>query len=398
LLDSSSNSVTGQSISASITGPGLIGLGTSQSGAATGRSLSITGSVGSTNLYYVTVWPDGTSGTSTVTIVAGGLTFTKSITFYGSAAKYVASNITTINKVGTNTGSVTVQVSDAAGNGVSGSTVYASSSATTVATIAATATADSTGLATFDVTGVAAGTATLTFGNSTSSITTTSVVTVGANTVAKIVLAFDKTSYTAGAPVVFTITVTDAAGNPVADNTAAALWSSAGLVASASFGGTALATGTTVALVNGVKTYKLFAPLSGGPVSISATTASASPIATAYQATALSASATVAVDGTLAASIQAALDAANAAADAAAEATDAANAATDAANAAADAADSATAAAQDAADQAGQALAAVNTLATSVAVLIAGIKAQLTSVTNLVIKLIKRVAKLPIKK
>jgi hypothetical protein len=31
-------------------------------------------------------------------------------------------------------------------------------------------------------------------------------------------------------------------------------------------------------------------------------------------------------------------------------------------------------------------------------VLIAGIKAQLTSVTNLVIKLIKRVAKLPIKK
>jgi hypothetical protein len=400
LQDASGNAVTGQSISASIAGPGLIGLasGTTLAQPATGRSLSVTGSVGLASQYVVSVWPDGTSGVSTITIVAGGLTFTKTVTFYGSTAKLVAANIATINKIGANADSVEVTAVDALGNGVSGATVNASSSNTLVATVTSATTADSTGLAQITVTGVAAGTAVLTFTNPAGTVTTTATIIVGNSTVAMIVLAFDKTSYAAGAPVVLTITATDAAGNPVADNSSVQLFSASGLLASAAFGGAVLSSNGIVGLVNGVKTYKLFAPLTGGPVSISATTYSAAPIAAAYRGTAVTATATVAADTTLAASIQAALDAANAAADAAAEATDAANAATDAANAAADAADSATAAAQDAADQAGQALAAVNTLATSVAVLIAGIKAQLTSVTNLVIKLIKRVAKLPIKK
>jgi hypothetical protein len=221
--------------------------------------------------------------------------------------------------------------------------------------------------------------------DSTTYLTATYVVTVGGSPAVE-TLTLDKASYAPGDAMVITQKAVDASGNPVYDRAAApAITSNKTVGGSLSTGGVYVG-GMKVSAANSV-----YAPATGGTFILTETSSNAA-------GDIITATATVTGDTTLNASIQAALDAANAAADAAAEATDAANAATDAANAAADAADSATAAAQDAADQAGQALAAVNTLATSVAVLIAGIKAQLTSVTNLVIKLIKRVAKLPIKK
>ena len=124
----------------------------------------------------------------------------------------------------------------------------------------------------------------------------------------------------------------------------------------------------TVALVAGKATWTAYAPLSTGPLTLTATS-SAGPTT----AVTVTASATVVGDG-----------AAQAAADAAAEATDAANAATDAANAAAEAADAATAAAQDAAD-------AVAALAVSVEAMVSALKKQITALTNLVIKIQKKV-------
>ena len=135
-------------------------------------------------------------------------------------------------------------------------------------------------------------------------------------------------------------------------------------------------------VVDGVRTYTIYMPLTEGDLTITGTTAGTavtgtapsalSGLAVANQAAAISITATVSsTSGT------AATDAAN-------EATDAANAATDAANAAAEAADAATAAAQDAAD-------AVAALSTEVATLIAALKAQITSLTNLVIKIQKKV-------
>jgi hypothetical protein len=128
-------------------------------------------------------------------------------------------------------------------------------------------------------------------------------------------------------------------------------------------------TSGAVALVGGKATWKAYAPITPGPVVITATSSTGSSVTAAT----VTATATVLSDGV-----------AQAAVDAAAEAIDAANAATDAANAAAEAADAATAAAQDAAD-------AVAALSVSVAAMIDALKKQITSLTNLVIKIQKKV-------
>jgi hypothetical protein len=198
-------------------------------------------------------------------------------------------------------------------------------------------------------------------------ITTTSTVTVGSTQSATLpTLTFDKAEYAAGE--LMTITI----GAAAADNASFVAFtalpvSSVNLITVKNpfSGGN---TGT-VALVGGKATWTAYAPLTAGPVVITATSGSGSS-ATAAE---VKATATVLSDGV-----------AQAAVDAAAEAIDAANAATDAANAAAEAADAATAAAQDAAD-------AVAALSVSVAAMIDALKKQITSLTNLVIKIQKKV-------
>jgi len=180
-------------------------------------------------------------------------------------------------------------------------------------------------------------------------------LTIG-GVVAKEVLTLDASSYEPGAPMVLTVTATDAAGNPAYDGQTGPTFTG-----SKAFGGAFPSAGTYVAGKIANLANKLFAPATAGDFTIFATGTDAA-------ATKLSVTASVGND-TL---------------DAVAEATDAANAATDAANAAAEAADAATAAAQDA-------QAAVAALATQVASLIASIKAQITSLTNLVIKIQKKV-------
>ena len=310
---------------------------------------------------------DGTTGTTVITFTAGGvLVATRTINVYGPVASLTATQAKTSYPIGASAAGISVVAKDANGAVVPGTSIAAASATTTVATINTPVSTSNVGAAAaFDVTGVAAGTSVVTFTAGT--ITTTSTVTVGSTQSATLpTLTFDKAEYVAGE--LMTITI----GAAAADNTAFVAFTalpvaSVNLVTAKNpfSGGN---TGT-VALVGGKATWTAYAPLSAGPVVITATSGSGSS-ATAATVTATT---TVVSDGV-----------AQAAADAAAEATDAANAATDAANAAAEAADAATAAAQDAAD-------AVAALSTSVAAMIDALKKQITALTNLVIKIQKKV-------
>ena len=314
--------------------------------------------------YFVS---DGTSGTTVITFTAGGvLIATRTITVYGAVATLTATQAKTSYPIGASAAGISVVAKDANGTVVPSVAITAASATTTVATINTPVSTSSVGAAAaFDVTGVAVGTSVVTFTAGT--ITTTSTVTVGSTQSATLpTLTFDKAEYAAGE--LMTITI----GAAAADNasfvafTALPVASVSLITATNPFSG---GNTGTVALVGGKATWTAYAPLTAGPVVITATSGSGSS-ATAATVTA---TATVVSDGV-----------AQAAVDAAAEAIDAANAATDAANAAAEAADAATAAAQDAAD-------AVAALATSVSAMIDALKKQITALTNLVIKIQKKV-------
>jgi hypothetical protein len=325
-----------------------------------------TAAAGSTNgrsEYYV--FANGEVGSATLTVTVGALTSTKTITFQGVAASMTAALTTGQNTwiAPTGTATLTIGSKDSAGNASANTpTITATSATTSVATVVAT----SNTLVT--ITGVAVGTSVITIADSAGTATSaTYTVTVApAQSATLPTLTFDKAEYTAGE--LMTITI----GAAAADNATFAAFSA--------LPATSLAIVTvknpfvggntgSLPLVSGKNTWTAYAPITPGPITITATSAGGTSVA----ATAITATATVVSDGV-----------AQAAVDAAAEAIDAANAATDAANAAAEAADAATAAAQDAAD-------AVAALSVSVAAMIDALKKQITSLTNLVIKIQKKV-------
>jgi hypothetical protein len=352
-------------------GPGLIQMGGRLTSAkSVTESVATTGvdgyqAAGTTKSAYLI--SDGTTGKTVITFTAGGvLVATRTIDVYGPVATLTATQAKTSYPIGASAAGISVVATDANGTVVPNTAITAASATTTVATINTPVSTSSVGAAAaFDVTGVAAGTSVVTFTAGT--ITTTSTVTVGSTQSATLpTLTFDKAEYAAGE--LMTITI----GAAAADNpsfvafTALPVASVSLITAKNPFSG---GNTGTVALVGGKATWTAYAPLTAGPVVITATSGSGSS-ATAATVTA---TATVVSDGV-----------AQAAADAAAEATDAANAATDAANAAAEAADAATAAAQDAAD-------AVAALSVSVSAMIDALKKQITALTNLVIKIQKKV-------
>jgi trimeric autotransporter adhesin len=322
---------------------------------------------GPTNYY---VFSNGDVGTASLTVTVGGvLVSTKTITFQGVATSLSAALATNAANWIAPTGTTTVNVTakDSAGNAAVA--LPTTMTATPASTAIATATINSsTGVVT--ITGVAAGTTVITIADSATTApaaSATYTVTVAPAASATLpTLTFDKAEYNAGE--LMTITI----GAAAADNATFAAFSA--LPASS----LALVTvknpfvgGNTgsLPLVAGKNTWTAYAPITAGPITITATSAGGTSVA----ATAVTATATVVSDGI-----------AQAAADAAAEAKDAADAATDAANEAAAAADAATAAAQDAAD-------AVNDLAASVSAMITALRKQITALTNLVIKIQKKV-------
>jgi len=294
-------------ISATITGSGSIAYGSSEPSAAAGRAVSGTTSSG---IGYVTVYADGTEGVGTITISVGTtVVATKTVTFYGDAAKYVA----VVKKAHiANSGSSTADVvevtaTDKGGNLVPSATIYASVGTSTIATVAASATTSSTGKALFAMTGLATkfGSVVVTFGEKATSPTITTTATVGVSSVlAKTVTAkADKATYTPGEKITWTMTFLDAngLGLPNGDYAADTLLknSASNPVASASLASTPFLGTATLTLVAGVATATGYAPLTAGPISYEWTiagTAGASDTANlvkALQATKVSASALV---------------------------------------------------------------------------------------------------------
>ena len=388
--NANSSTVSGESYTAVVTGPGLLGSGpltSSFTDANQGRAITVkAGDV-------VAVYPDGASGVSTITISAksGAVLATETITFFGDVATLVTTvKLAVIGGTSAVAGVLNVKATDSAGTNVSGISSFGvvSSDTTKIATVYATSVASydaTTGLYTIPVTPVAAGSANLTVTTNTSSTDTTGksaaavAVRVGSKTPAAVTVTLDKASYAPGEKATLTVALADATAlDLVGSETYTAIFATGGITSSQALGqGSADLTGTgVISYAAGGKKYTIYMPIYEGDVIFSWTTGSTASAAGTGLATA-----NQAVAGTFTATVSSASG--SAAIDAANEATDAANAATDAALAAADAADAATAAAEDAA-------AAVATLATAVNTALANLKKQITALTALVNKLLKK--------
>jgi hypothetical protein len=418
LNDANGTAINNQSISATVSGPGLIsatpGNGAAQPGTA--RSVSITAANNTTNQFTVGISADGTRGVSTITVLRGTTVIaTKTVTFYGAVATLTATQGVGVMRSGRTAASA---AADFVLGGSSATELAADATtrakATNISIVAADVdgnivplavapTADISDLSVIsDVTitscanggaltvcasgagnwiastmpaigGVSGAKATVTFKTPHPTVPGTFISTAalpfslgGTKTGGTVTMTLDKAVYEPGERMIITYTARDAAGNPVQD------WTTVGTPASnkaiVGLNGAGVFVNGSHIFGDG-STELTYAPTAPGPFTIT--------LATGTSTTAtITATATVADD--------AATSAAQAAGDAAAEATDAANAATDAANAAAEAADAATAAAQDAAD-------AVAALSTSVSAMIDTLRKQITSLTNLVIKIQKKV-------
>ena len=391
--NANSSTVSGESYTAVVTGPGLLASGPLGTGPNSfpdvnqGRAITVkAGDV-------VAVYPDGASGVSTITISAksGAVLATETITFFGDVATLVTTvKLAVIGGTTAVAGVLNVKATDSAGTNVSGIQSFGvvSSDTTKIATVYATSVASydaTTGLYTIPVTPVAAGSANLTVTTNTSPTVTTGksaaavAVRVGSKTPAAVTVTLDKASYAPGEKATLTVALADATAlDLVGSETYTAIFATGGITSSQALGqGSADLTGTgVISYTAGGKKYTIYMPIYEGDVTFSWTTGSTASAATTGLATA-----NQAVAGTFTATVSSASG--SAAIDAANEATDAANAATDAALAAADAADAATAAAEDAS-------AAVATLAKSVNTALTNLKKQITALTALVNKLLKK--------
>jgi hypothetical protein len=370
-------------ITVSISGPGLV-----YDGSSYGKSL--TGYQTGTKTYSIV--PDGNAGVSTVTVTTtkSALNKTKTVNFYAKAAKTITASVAQpVLAAGANTGAVAVVAVDSNGNPWTGSAYIVASSATDALVAGSTTPVACAAYNTTDgilcpVTALTVGTAkfkvidaaTVADATATSNEVT---VTVKGGTASSVKLAFDKATYAPNEKALITVTPLDSTGSALQGKVFANLLATGGITATSAFATGSMDSLTAVSYTTsatsgtnktaGSYTFVVYMPAASGDVTISATGGTDLPAAAQVKVTA---TATV-----VNASVDAATDAAN-------EATDAANAATDAALAAADAADAATAAAQDASD-------AVAALSATVAKLVASLKAQITSLTNLVIKIQKKV-------
>jgi len=330
--DSANNAMaSGNSLTAEISGPGYLSwineavdatggcVVDPTFGTNLGRSLGARAVDAQSALY---VCADGTAGVATVTIKitdASDVVYTlatRTVTFFGSVTKIVATPVLTVARaagasatgtsvadrdLATEVPSVIVKATDAAGNAVSGLTITAKSSSTAIMSETITVTEDvlstaniysSGGKGNYNIsvtasTGAKSGDkATLTFrvvdpaGDGTTYLTSDVAYTVGGS-VATETLSFDKTSYAPGEAMVITRTAKDSSGNPVYDGA-----SSPAVSFSKAVGGSAPAAGSYVGGVSksstSAATAAVFAPVTPGAFSATATSgATGSPTITA---------------------------------------------------------------------------------------------------------------------
>ena len=375
MLKNAANSPALESVTATITGAGLI----SGDGTTWGKSFVFqTTQVATTK--DIQIRADGTAGVGSLVISSTSVTFpAKSITFYSKAAKTITATVVTpVIATGSNAAVVEATAVDTNGANWAGQmyaysadTATISSYLTTCAYVASTKTHEC------DLTGVKAGTAsiklidaaTLALATATSNAVD---VRVSTGTPSTIKLAFDKASYSPFEKATISLSALDAAGLRLPAQTITNWLKTGGISSTVGFSSnsdTLTAVSADLDGETGTLDYTVYMPAGDGDVVISAT--GGTGIAVAGQVK-VSATATVA---------NASSGAATAAAE---EATAAANDATDAALSAAEAAEAATAMAQEAVD-------AVAELSASVTKLISALRAQITSLTNLVIKIQKKV-------
>jgi hypothetical protein len=302
------------SLTAEISGPGTLGSG-AWDAASRGRALTV--KINDS----ITVWSDGSSGVSTITIKSsssGATLATKTLKFYGAMASLAGTAVTEI--IGA-TGTVKVSAKDATavtmGSLIGTEAIYAFSSDATIATVPTTSLSYSVDSAVVTVTGVKAGTATITFGNATtlaaSTIKSAPVsVRVGSTAIASVTLAFDKTSYAPGEKAVITLSTLDATNLLTVPGDVTLFAVGKGLnpdkafltgtsdTATVVLVTTADATDATAGTVAGTKKYTVFMPTTAGPVKLSATLSADAKLATAIQGTVVSATVNVVDSGSAA--------------------------------------------------------------------------------------------------
>jgi hypothetical protein len=297
----------GKTVTAVVTGAGMAGGGAAaiDSYANSSRYETVTLASGAA-LAFFGIYADGTAGKSTITIMSGTTTLaTETVVFHGRPTKVTVTQGLFVGSTAggafgkgnsgaptgadpENTPAAIVAVTDALGLPVSAQTIVATSDNTLVISGIAAQT-ESTGLGagdgyagegTYNVSLTAVAAASGSKANVTFKVADgiTSGVYISATPVSYAVggspytmsLSTDKTSYAAGSKGTLTVTAKDKSGNAAADATYTTLFSSTGVTASSSFGGSL--PGASVATKNGVKTYTFYAPVVGGSYSINGTT------------------------------------------------------------------------------------------------------------------------------
>jgi trimeric autotransporter adhesin len=301
----------GHTVSATVSGSGLIAVGTADNTNAAGTKRADS-AVLADNVGYVEVSTDGTSGIGTITIsvtdvVTGATTVigTKTVTSYGAVTKIVATGVMTIGRAGgattgvavadrdlaTEVPAVIIKATDASGyvvpsltiTAVSSDVVKVNSAITVAGDVASAANIYSSGGTGFYNVSISTPSsaksgdkATLTFRTPDPAdplglayLTSAVEITVGGS-VATEVLSFDKTSYIQGESMIVTVTAKDSSGNPVYDGAA-----SPAITFSKAVGGTAPAASVYVGGKKSNAANTVFAPVTPGAFSALATSGNA---------------------------------------------------------------------------------------------------------------------------
>ena len=256
----------------------LTTIGTLQTTRATNLGAYATLSAAAVSNFWLA--PNGQTGTGTVTVsIDGVVAKTYTVNFYSTTVKTLTATtkngyITAAAATGFASAGkhVAVVAKDLNNNAIASlANLTATSSNEAVATVA-NPSWDSTDKVYYAVvTGVSAGTAVITVKDSTGLISSTATVNVTSAIAKTVTITFDKATYAAGEKMTVSINATNAAGAKIADGTYTAFLTGA-LVASASL--TSALYGADLTFDDGIATATAYAPLSSGPLSVTATIAS----------------------------------------------------------------------------------------------------------------------------
>jgi hypothetical protein len=271
--DASGNNLTSgfKTVSATITGAGLLSTGTD----ATGASVSSSAAAVTT----VAAYANGTNGPGVITVSVDGVVVkTITVIFYGAVKTLTATVAKSYVPVSTTNAAAVISVLavDSLGQAVANTPVITSatpgviSSGTCAASnpatpVAAICTVTSTATAGSSVLTITAG------GDAT--VTTTVTINVSKATANTAVLTTNKATYVPGEEATLTLTLTDADGKPLGSSDLTSAVATGGLKVSSAIT-TSLkfnSTDTTITVLDGKATVKFFVPTTPGPVTISGT-------------------------------------------------------------------------------------------------------------------------------